>query len=67
MPEKLKEIIARYDELERQMLLPENYTDPEAYSRLAKELKELAPGHLVACHRQNGVERLEREEGADRG
>ena len=31
------------------------------------ELKELAPGHLVACHRQNGVERLEREEGADRG
>lgn len=43
MPEKLKEIIARYDELERQMLLPENYTDPEAYSRLAKELKELAP------------------------
>ena len=31
------------------------------------ELKELAPGHLVACHRQNGVERLEREEGSDRG
>ena len=43
MPEKLREIVARYEELERLMLLPENYTDVEAYSRLAKEQKELAP------------------------
>ena len=35
MPEKLREIVARYEELERLMLLPENYTDVEAYSRLA--------------------------------
>ena len=43
MPEKLREIIARCNELERLMMLPENYTDAEAYSRLAKEQKELAP------------------------
>ena len=43
MPEKLKEIIARCDELARRMELPENYSDPEAYSRLARELKELEP------------------------
>ena len=43
MPEKLKEIIARYSEIERLMSLPENYSDAGAYSRLAKELKELTP------------------------
>lgn len=33
MPEKLKEIIARYSEIERLMSLPENYSDAGAYSR----------------------------------
>ena len=50
MPEKLREIVARYEELERLMLLPENYTDVEAYSRLAKEQKELAP--VAECARE---------------
>ncbi len=50
MPEKLREIVARYEELERLMLLPENYTDVEAYSRLAKEQKELAP--VAGCARE---------------
>ena len=50
MPEKLREIIAKYDEIERAMSLPENYTDVEAYSRLAKELKELSP--VAACAKE---------------
>lgn len=50
MPEKLREIVARYEELERLMLLPENYTDVEAYSRLAKEQKKLAP--VAECARE---------------
>lgn len=48
MPEKLREIVSRYDELERQMSLPENYTDVEAYSRLAKEMKEISDVALAA-------------------
>ena len=43
MSEKLREIVARYEELERLMQLEENYSDAEAYARLARELKELAP------------------------
>ncbi len=50
MPEKLKEIIARYDEIEREMALPENYSDAAAYSRLARELKELTP--VAECARE---------------
>lgn len=30
------------------------------------EMKELTPGHWVACHRQNGSETLEREGGVER-
>lgn len=42
MQEKLREIIARCAELEREMLLPENYSDAAAYAKLAKEHAELA-------------------------
>ncbi len=48
MTEKLREIIERFDEISRQMELPENYSDPEAYSRLARSLKELAPAAQLA-------------------
>ena len=50
MPEKLREIVSRYDEITRQMELPENYTDAAAYSRLAREQKELAP--VAECARE---------------
>ena len=49
MLEKLEQLAEKYDELERRMTLPEVYGDPEAYARLAKELKELAP--VVAAYR----------------
>lgn len=50
MPEKLREIVERCDEIGRLMELPENYTDASAYSRLAKELKELSP--VAECARE---------------
>ena len=43
MLEKLKQIGERYAELERKMAEPEYYSDVDAYARLARELKELAP------------------------
>ena len=43
MDEKLREIVARYDELERVSALPETYADPERCSALAREMKGLAP------------------------
>ena len=43
MLEKLRQIGEKYAELERKMGEPEYYGDVEAYARLAKELKELAP------------------------
>ena len=33
MSEKLREIVARYEELERLIQLEENYSDAEAYAR----------------------------------
>ncbi len=41
MLEKLKEIEEKYSEIERQMTMPEVYTDVAAYAKLAKEQKEL--------------------------
>ena len=43
MQERLREIEAKYAELERKMAEPEYYSDAEAYTKLAKEQKELAP------------------------
>ena len=43
MQERLSEIEAKYAELERKMAEPEYYSDAEAYGKLAKEQKELAP------------------------
>lgn len=43
MLEKIRQIESRYTELESRMLQPEVYSDPTAYSRLAREQKELAP------------------------
>ena len=43
MQERLREIEAKYAELERKMAEPEYYSDAEAYAKLAKEQKEFAP------------------------
>lgn len=43
MFDRLKELNDRYTELEQRMEQPETYTDAEAYSKCAKELKELEP------------------------
>ena len=43
MQERLREIEAKYAELERKMAEPEYYSDAETYAKLAKEQKELAP------------------------
>ena len=43
MLERLRDIEAKYEELERKMADPEYYSDAEAYAKLAKEQKELAP------------------------
>ncbi len=49
MLEKLKQVEERYTALEKKMLLPEVYSDPEAYTRLARERKEIAP--VVTAYR----------------
>ena len=54
MLERLREITAKYEELEQRMSLPEVYSDAEAYAKLAKEQKELAPlaqacGEYLRC------------------
>ena len=43
MLEKLKQIEEKFVDIERRMALPEYYSDVEAYAKLAKEQKELAP------------------------
>ena len=50
MLEKLSDIEAKFAELERKMAQPEYYSDAEAYARLAREQKELAP--LAAACRE---------------
>ena len=50
MLEKLKLIVARYDEIESRMALPEVYNDPQAVAKLMREQKELAPV-AAACRR----------------
>ena len=49
MQERLREIEAKYAELERKMAEPEYYSDAEAYAKLAKEQKELAPLARSCC------------------
>ena len=43
MLDKLKEIEAKYTDIERRMTLPEVYSDVAAYAKLAKDQKELTP------------------------
>jgi len=50
MLDKLKQIEANYAEIERKMTLPEVYSDPAAYAKLAKEQKELTT--LVETYRK---------------
>ncbi len=50
MLEKLKQIEEKYADIERRMGEPEYYSDPEAYAKLAKEQKELAP--VVGAYRE---------------
>ena len=47
--ERLNELNDRYTELEQRMEQPEVYTDAEAYSRCARELKDLEP--VIAAFR----------------
>ncbi len=57
MLEKLQDIEEKYIALEARMAQPEVYSDPAAYSRLAKEQKELTP--LVTAFR--AYKKLERD------
>ena len=50
MLDKLKQVEERYAELERRLLLPEVYTDPVLYAKLAREQKELEP--VVEAYRR---------------
>jgi len=50
MLSKLKEIEKKYIDLETRMAQPEVYSDPSAYSRLAKEQKDIEP--IVAAYRK---------------
>ena len=50
MLDKLKQIEANYAEIERKMTLPEVYSDPAAYAKLAKEQKDLTT--LVETYRK---------------
>lgn len=54
MLERLRDIDAKYSELERKMAEPEYYSDAEAYAKLAKEQKELAP-LAQACRDRKSV------------
>ena len=63
MLEKLRQIGDKYSEIERKMAEPEYYTDVEAYAKLARELKELAP--IAAAVKE--YERLERDMEEARG
>lgn len=53
MLEKLKQIEIHYNELEKQLALPEVYSDPARVAKIAKEQKELAPviEHYRAYHK----------------
>ncbi len=50
MLEKLKAIADKYEELNEKIQSPEVYSDPAAYARLAKEMKEIAP--VVEAYRR---------------
>lgn len=50
MLKKLGQIEDRFTDIERRMGEPEFYSDPEAFAKLAKEQKELAP--LVEAYRE---------------
>jgi len=50
MLDKLRQIEENYGEIERKMTLPEVYSDPAAYAKLAKEQKDLTP--LVDTYRK---------------
>ena len=53
--ERLNELNDRYTELEQRMEQPEVYTDAEAYSRCARELKRrLGVGNLLSDSEKNG-------------
>ena len=43
MFEKLADIEAKYESLRGKLELPQVYSDPESYARIARELKELTP------------------------
>jgi len=50
MLDKLKQIEEKYERLSARLSESEVYSDPEAYARLARELKELAP--VVEAYRE---------------
>ena len=52
MQDKFKQLENRYEELENRMASGEIYTDPTAYAKCAKELRELEP--IVTAYRELG-------------
>lgn len=50
MLEKLKQLDNKYNEIQQRMESGEIFADPSAYTKCAKELKELEP--IVQCHRE---------------
>ncbi len=67
---RLEEISARFDAVERELLLPETYADAEAFARLSKERAELEPvaslyREYLAAEREmeDAVREAEGEEG----
>ena len=50
MLEKLKQLDNKYNEIQQRMESGEIFADPSAYTKCAKELKELEP--IVQCYRE---------------
>ena len=53
MLEKLKQLDNKYNEIQQRMESGEIFADPSAYTKCAKELKELEP--IVQCYREYGA------------
>ncbi len=59
MLEKLKQIELHYTDLEKQLSLPEVYSDPARVAKIAKEQKDLSPvieHYRQYCHAEHTVE-----------
>ncbi len=55
--ERIRQLKQRFDEAEERLKRPETWTDPESFTRLQKEVRELAP----FAEAGTGLENLERQ------